>query len=264
MILKRRLCWAFFLACLCGCQSDNSLRPKSPSEPVRSFSNDDWAKVLSKIATPDGYVRWDVVQSDDDTQDAMSKYIGLLSAVSPRNQSSLFATPNDAKAYWINAYNALSIYWVVRHGYPGTIPAQRPETFTVGGKPMRLADIDAVLQSDSKDRMVFFALNGCARSDPPLHGTPYDGAVLEAQLTDQGHRYLSDPRGVQRDGDTLTLALPLLAFFTDSVQKSANGASPLDLAALLPYAQSDSPLVSAKDVAKVEFTFDYSLNRPPR
>jgi hypothetical protein len=130
----------------------------------------------------------------------------------------------------------------------------------IGGKPMRLVDIDARLH----DRMVFFALNGCAHSDPPLHGTPYDGAVLDAQLADQGHRYLSDPRGVEREGDTIKLALPLLAFISDTAQTSASGASARDLEPLRPYAQSDSPIVSAADVAKVEFVFDYSLNRPPR
>jgi hypothetical protein len=260
MILIRPLCWTIFLTGLCSCQAGNSLRPTPPSEPVLSFSNDDWANVLGKVATPDGYVRWDFLQSDQDTRDALSRYVGLLSAVSPQNQPGLFSTRNDAKAYWINAYNALSIFWVIRHGYPGTIPTQRPDAFVIGGKPMRLVDIDTRLH----DRMVFFALNGCARSDPPLHGTPYDGAVLDAQLTDQGHRYLSDPRGVEREGDTIKLALPLLAFISDTAQTSPSGASAGDLQALLTYAQSDSPIVSAADVAKVEFVFDYSLNRPPR
>jgi hypothetical protein len=227
---------------------------------VLSFSNDDWANVLAKVATPDGYVRWDTLQSDQDTRDALSKYVGLLSTVSPQSRPDLFPARNDVKAYWINAYNALSIYWVICHGYPGTIPAQRPDAFMIGGKPMRLVDIDARLH----DRMVFFALNGCAHSDPPLHGTPYDGAVLDAQLADQGHRYLSDPRGVEREGDTIKLALPLLAFISDTAQTSASGASARDLEPLRPYAQSDSPIVSAADVAKVEFVFDYSLNRPPR
>ena len=260
MILIRRLFWTIVLTGLCGCQSGNSLRPKPPSEPVLSFSNESWAIVLGKVATPDGYVRWDVLQSDQDTRDALSRYVGLLSAVSPQNQPSLFATRNDAKAYWINAYNALSMFWVIGHGYPGAIPTQRPDEFVIGGKAMRLADIDARLH----DRMVFFALNGCAHSDPPLRGTPYDGAVLDAQLVDQGHRYLSDPRGVERDGDTIKLALPLLAFISASAQTSASGASARDLEALLPYTQSDSPIVSATDATKLEFVFDYSLNRPPR
>lgn len=129
---------------------------------------------------------------------------------------------------------------------------------------MRLVEIDALLQSNLRDRMVIFALNGCAHSDPPLRDTPYDGAVLDAQLVDQAHRYLSDPRGLRREGNTIYLAMPLLAFVPASAQRSAGGVSELDLAALLPYAQSDSPLQSAQGISSVEFVFDSSLNRPPR
>jgi hypothetical protein len=253
------------LSCLCACQSSNStIQPKPPTEPILSFSNDDWGKVLAKVATPDGYVRWDQLQSDQDTRDALSRYIGLLSVVSPLNQPSLFVDANDAKAYWINAYDALAIYWVTQHDYPGTIPSQRADQFQVGGKPMRLSDIEALLQSDFKDRMATFALNGCARSDPPLRDTPYDGAVLDAQLVDQAHRYLSDPRGVRRDGNTIILALPLLPFVSEAAQSSASGATIRGLGALLPYAQGDSPLQNIADVRNVQFGFDYTLNRPPR
>lgn len=264
MISNRKLSWAVLAALLCGCQPSSAVQPKAPDNPVRSFSNEDWAKVLGKIATPDGYVRWDVLQSDQETQDNLGRYIGLLSSVSPLNQPSLFIDRNDAKAYWINAYNALSIYWVIRHQYPGTIPTQRSDEFTVGGKPMKLADVDSQLQSNFRDPMVTFALNGCAHSDPPLRNTPYDGAVIAAQLLDQAHEYLSDPRGVRRDGGTILLALPLLAFVSESAQTSPSAAVSRDLAALLPLAQNDSPLQSANDATSIEFVFDYSLNRPPR
>jgi Protein of unknown function, DUF547 len=264
MITNRRLWWLVLAGCLCGCQPNSAVQPKPPNEPVLSFSNDDWGKVLAKVATPDGYVRWDVLQSDQETRDALSKYVGLLSVVSPLHQPSLFPDRSDAKAYWINAYNALSIYWVIQHGYPGTIPNQRPDRFAVGGNPMRLAEIDALLQSKFKDRMVSFALNGSAHSDPPLRDTPYDGAVLDAQLVDQAHRYLSDPRGVRREGNTIYLAMPLLAFVPGAAQTSPTGITVRDLAALLPYAQSDSPLQNLSDVSSVQFDFDSSLNRPPR
>lgn len=265
MFLIRQLAGAALIVCLCACQSSNSvLQPKPPTTPLLSFSNDDYAKVLGKVVTPDGYVRWDVLQSDQDTRDALSRYLGLLSVASPQNEPSLFVDAGDAKAYWINAFNALSIYWVILHNYPGTIPEQRPDQFVVGGRQMRLADIASLLRSESMDRMVTFALNGCARSDPPLRDAPYDGAVLDAQLVDQAHRYLSDPRGVRRDGTTIILALPLMPFVNEAAQSSAGGALVRGLLVLQPLAPSDSPLQNVADITNVQFTFDYSLNRPPR
>ena len=260
----RPLYLALLVAVLGGCQSNSTLQPKPPEQPVLAFSNQDWAKVLDKVATPDGYVKWDLLQSDQETRDALARYLGLLSVCSPRNQSSLFVSPNDIKAYWINAYNALSLYWVICHQYPATIPAHREGKFEIGGEKMSLADVDAQLRNDFADRMVIFALNGCALSDPPLRQTPYDGAVLDAQLLDQAHLYLNDPRGVRRDGNTLDLALPLLAFVSQTSVSQAIGATPRDLEHLRPLATADSPLQSASDVTSVQFVFDYSLNRPPR
>jgi len=258
-----------------GCQSGSlDSTPIPPATIPASFSNADWATVLSKIATPDGYVKWDVLRSDaDGVRAPLMNYIGLIKAVSPANHPELFATTNDRLAYWINAYNAMCVYAVIENNYPASMLAGQPpgaifsyELFKFGDQTMALDELVRTQLQQAGDPRIFFALSFYASSGPPLRLTPYDGAVLDAELVDQGQRYLSDPRAAVRDGDAVKLndllttmhAFDFLAGF-----KKTFGVAPTGLLqALQPYVQSDSPIVGATNVENLGF--DWSLNRPPR
>ncbi|MGD0767668.1 MAG: DUF547 domain-containing protein [Tepidisphaeraceae bacterium] len=277
--------WIFFglltLLAVVGCQpvgQENA--PVAPTVIPRSFSDADWANVLSAVVTPDGYVTWETVQSDAGVRQSLMKYIGLIGAVSPGNHPEVFATANDRLAYWINAINATCFYAAIEHNYPGTMLAGAPpgaifstEEFTFGGKRMTLHEAIRREVQPAGDPRVFFALNFCAASSPPLRTRPYDGAVLDAQLMDQGQRYLSDPRAAVRDGvegkpSTVAVKLNDLLLvlhktdFLDGFQKLFGRKPTGILEALQPYVQSDSPIVGATKVEPLGF--DWRLNRPPR
>jgi len=111
-----------------GCKSESAPIMPTPLTAIpRTFSDVDWAKVLSAVVTPDGYVQWNIVQSDEaGVRAPLLAYIGLINAVSPVNHPDLFASPNDRVAYWINAYNAMCVFAVVEHDYPATMQAGQP------------------------------------------------------------------------------------------------------------------------------------------
>ena len=97
------------------------------------------------------------------------------------------------------------MYAVVWKKYPGTMLSGNPpgeiftvDRFTFAGDQTTLDDLSRRVFAKA-DAKVYFALNQCAASSPPLRTEPYDGGVLEAQLVDQGQRYLSDPRAVVRN-----------------------------------------------------------------
>lgn len=266
------------LLAVVGCQPASSAN--APMAVPRTFSDADWTSVLSAVVTPDGYVTWSVVQSDAGVRQSLLRYIGLIGAVSPANHPELFATANDRLAYWINAINASCMYAVMEHDYPATMLAGNPpgaifssEKFRFGGERMTLNEAVGRELQPAGDPRVFFALNFCAASSPPLRTRPYDGAVLDAQLMDQGQRYLSDPRAAVRDGeegkpstDAVKLNDLLLflhqADFLDGFHKMIGREPTGLLEALQPYAQSDSPIVGATKIEALGF--DWSLNRPPR
>ena len=258
-----------------GCQPENmETTPTPPAEIPRTFSNSDWATVLSAVVTPDGYVKWDLIQSNaDGVRAPLMAYIGLINAVSPANHPELFATAKDRMAYWINAYNAMCVYAVIEHHYPATMLVGQTrgeifsvEEFTFGGETMTLNELIRRELEPAGDARIHFALSFCTRSGPPLRLSPYDGAVLDAELGDQGQRYLSDPRAAVRDGDAVKLNDLLVAMhqydFLAGFKKMLGVAPTGILQALQPYVQSDSPIVGATRVEHLGF--DWSLNRPPR
>jgi hypothetical protein len=261
------------LALLSGCGGGPPTVPQRPAVIPQAFSDADWAKVLSAVVTPDGYVKWNLIQNDQDgVRESLLNYVGLVEAVSPDNHPEMFATDQYRLAYWINAFNATCMYAVIEHDYPAVMLAGTPpgaifsqERFTFGGQTTTLNDLVAKKLESAGDARVFFALNECARSCPPLRWSPYDGAVLEAQLVDQGQRYLSDPRAAVRDGAAVKINDLFYLHrdvFLAGFEKLLGAKSTGILEALQPYVQSDSPIVGATRAEKLGF--DWSLNRPPR
>jgi hypothetical protein len=248
------------------------LKSLVPNETITRM-NQEWAVVLGKVVTPDGYVRWDFLRKNQEgVRDHLFNFIDQLAKISPDNHPEFFPYVKWVRsaalqqAYWLNAYNALSMYWVVQHDYPQSIPRDRPGRFLVGGKLMSFDELEK--RSSSSDAPThLFAINFCARSSAPLRNVPYDGVNLDHQLAEQARLYLHDPRAVARAGDTLKLNNLLFGHrteFASVVQmqtKAARLAADMSVG-LGYYAGSDEAMFKGyKTVANMGF--DWSLNRSP-
>jgi len=257
------LCSLLVLATAC---TNAKLKPIVPKTRVTTDGEQSWALVLARVVTPDGYVRWDVLQKNEDgLTDTLRQYVGTLEVVSPDNRPDIFTADNDRWAYWVNAYNALSMYWVVLHNYPGHVPEDTSHKFLVGGKQISVKEIKQLLFAGYKNPRIVFALCDDAHGSPPLRSTPYDGPVLDAQLVDQAHVYLSDPRAVQRKDTTVLVNQMLMDDAMELTQTSPDDAAKNPgklLAVLKEFALPDSPLHDATAIDK--FDYDQSLDAPPR
>ena len=237
-----------------------------PADPITEFSDRPWKIVLDQVVTSDGYVRWDRIESNDKgVRDELFRYVGLIGEVSPDNRPEFFPTPNDRLAYWLNAYNAVAMYAVVKRNYPSNTLASIPpgaiyliDSFRVGQRRMALDAMEKSKVRSVGDPRIHFALNCMSHSCPPLRQEPYEGSRLNEQLADQGHRYLSDPRAVVADGpDAVKLNDIFTKFYkSDFVQGDGDL-----LAALRPLAAADSPVQTAQRYSGMGY--DWSLNRPP-
>lgn len=97
---------------------------------------------------------------------------------------------NTKKAFYINAYNLVVIYWVAKH-YPLKSPLDDSGFFdkvkhNVAGEEMTLniLEIKKLLQP-YKDGRFHFALACAAKSCPPLPGFAFVPEKLEMQLTER-------------------------------------------------------------------------------
>lgn len=261
---------SLWLSATIGC-SQSSVPAKYRPADTRSFGNAEWAAVLRAVVTPDGYVRHDLIESNaGGARDALYRYVGLINAVGPDNRPELFPTEDDRLAYYINAYNALCMYAVSQRGYPsnvllsGAYPGSIffSDRFIVGGTSLTLDGLEKS-RLRAVDPRTHFAINCMSRSCPPLLDAPYEPATVQAQMDQAGRRFLSDPRGAQRDGERVQLS-KIFDFFTgDFVDpyRARTGRRDADvLESIRQYAAPDSPVHGA--VGYSYMGYDWSLNRP--
>jgi len=144
--------------------------------PARA-EEDGWARTLREHRTPTG-VRYAAVAAAK----PLDAYLAsLATAVEPTE-------PAAKMAFWINAYNALTVD-LVADNWPlasirdldGGQPWKR-RSFVVAGRSLSLDHIEHQILRPMGDPRVHAALNCASRGCPPLAAAPFTAAGLNAEL----------------------------------------------------------------------------------
>jgi hypothetical protein len=131
----------------------------------------------------------------------------------------------DKIAFWINAYNAITLRTIIDH-YPiksgGWIASLRfptnsirqidgawdKLTRTVMGKAMTLDEIEhETLRKKFHEPRIHMTLVCAAMGCPPLRNEPYVGATLDEQFADQTRKFLSNDKKFRIDRRRKTVYL---------------------------------------------------------
>ncbi|UOQ74593.1 DUF547 domain-containing protein [Hymenobacter cellulosilyticus] len=219
-----------------------------------------WTDLLRRHVTPEGYVDYEGFLEEEDQLDA---YLQIIRKTPPAATWSAA----DKEAYWINVYNAATIYTVLQYfpvtsineikvkelkGYKSVWEAG---SVNVGGKVYSLNTIEKeILRPEFKDPRVHFALVSAAMSYPPLLNEAYDGARLNQQLDAQGRLFLSRTALNQLAAD----AVHLSSLFDWYAAEFGEGTK------LIAFLNRYSA-IKIEPTATIEFLpFDWSLNNRPR
>jgi hypothetical protein len=124
---------------------------------------------------------------------------------------------NEAKAFWINLYNATTLKVIVDH-YPvksikdiklgggglfGSGPWSK-KLVTVDGRALSLDDIEhKILRKQYNDPFVHYALNCASYSCPNLATVPYTGENAAALMRESAKDYVNHPRGIDIKDDSI-------------------------------------------------------------
>ncbi|MBI4963612.1 MAG: DUF547 domain-containing protein [Desulfomonile tiedjei] len=178
----------------------------------KPFSYEDYAEILAAYVDDRGMVNYAALKEHRGRLDAFVQRIADLTP-------STYDKWNDSEkiAFWINAYNALTLRAIVDHYpiKPGLLSSFRfPKNsirqipgvwdklqFKVMGRQMTLDGIEHdTLRSKFDEPRIHLALVCAAMGCPPLRNEPFTGAKLELQLSDQTMRFLKDPDKFRIDG----------------------------------------------------------------
>jgi hypothetical protein len=125
----------------------------------------------------------------------LDRFVASLAGSSPANHPERFPQSADVLAYWLNAYNALTLQALVDR-YPLQSVAgvrgfllREVASWPVGGERLTLSALEARL-ARMNDPRVHFALHTGARGGPGLFDSPYQPELVDPQLTEAGHRFV--------------------------------------------------------------------------
>lgn len=203
--------FAFVIAPFAG-PSQAELKNWKIQSPA-SFKNIDhsqWDRILGKyVSSQEGVNFFAYSKVSEADKKSLKAYIQSLSSQDPRELNS-----KESMAYWINAYNAITIDVVLDH-YPvksireikSGIFSSGPwktDIFEIQGQHLSLDNIEhAILRPVFKDPRVHYAINCASYSCPNLAKKAFTGANLESLLNQGAKEYINHSRGVsfEADGD---------------------------------------------------------------
>lgn len=183
----------------------------SGSAQAREFSFDPYGEALRRYVSERGLVNYRGLKADSSQLDAFSASLASV----PSAQLDSWSEPQKI-AFWINAYNALTLEAIIRNYpirssflrstiYPKNSIRQIPGVwdklrFGVAGREMTLDEIEhATLRAKFNEPRIHVALVCAALSCPPLRNEPYTAKELDRQLDDQARTFLASPQGLRID-----------------------------------------------------------------
>ena len=186
---------AFFLVTSCNSQTtaDNvNTEPivteaKSLTPPDHSV----WNALLKKHVSGEGNVDYKGFKND---YPRLLNYIGVLGESSPNDSWSR----EETLAYWINAYNALTIDLIIRY-YPvksikNIDDPWKQRLWKKDGKWFTLDEIEHEILRKMNEPRIHFAIVCASFSCPKLLNEAYLPSKLEEQLTMATKSFLADPQ----------------------------------------------------------------------
>ncbi len=163
-----------------------------------------WDKILKKHITTRSqvtYFSYNKMSSDD--KKALTQYLSKMSTINPTSLNK-----NEAKAYWINIYNAVTVEIVLKNypiksirdiksGFFSSGPWDT-EAFTVEGQSLTLNNIEHnILRPLFNDNRIHYAINCASYSCPNLSNTAYTHSNIESQLNNGAKIYINHSRGIK-------------------------------------------------------------------
>jgi len=216
-----------------------------------------WANHLARFVDEKG--RMDFRGMAKDPSD-LEVFLAWVAKESPESAPRSFPTTEAKLAYYINAYNAIAMYDVIKSAFPENLDKVKvtffyKNRFEVGGRYISLYELENKLVRPLGDPRVHVALNCMARGCPRLPREAFEAEKLEAQLEAQAKEFYNEKRNVESQAEKKTVLLSqILQFYTEDFLKKA----PSLIAYVNLYREEKIPT----DL-KVEFIpYDWTLNTP--
>ena len=229
------------------------------------ISHAPWNALLDRYVDDAGFVNYRAWKASAADGKRLDQYLSDLSRASPTGR----ATRDAQLAFWINAYNALTIKGILRE-YPTTsIRNHTPKLFgynvwedlllVVGPKPYSLTQIEHEVLRPMGEPRIHFAIVCASRGCPRLLNQAYTAATLEDQLNRNATDFFAKKINFQYDPRARAIKISSIMdwfagdFGRDSVEQMKR---------ISPYLPDDAArsLASSGTASVTYLDYDWSLN----
>ena len=243
----------FFCLFLTGC---TTLVKVPEATTVKENPDEAWATVLSRFVDETGRIDFAKLSHDSAS---LKAYVSYVSRVSPKSNPDKFPTRDSQIAFYLNSYNALSMYNIIDGGIPESLSGLTKvkffylRKFIIGGQEMSLYDYENKIIRKQGEERVHFALNCMSVGCPRLPRNPFSSENLQTQLNAQAKLFFSEERNLKIDANKKqVLVSEILKFFTEDFLKK----SPTLIHYINQYVTNKIP-----DTYEVEFIpYDWRVN----
>ena len=229
------------------------------------ISHAPWSELLARYVDTAGMVNYKAWKASPADVKRLDQYLNSLSAAS----TSAGASREAQLAFWINAYNAVTVRGILRE-YPTTsIRNHTPRVFgyhiwhdlllQVGGGSYSLTQIEHEMLRKMGEPRIHFAIVCASLGCPRLLGEAYTAATLNDQLNHNAKNFFAQRANFQYDSRARSIKLSyILDLFGEDF--GANTAAQLKrIAPYLPDAASRK--LAAGGNARVSYLdYDWNLN----
>jgi len=160
-------------------------------ETSSKIDHSSFDQLLQKYVTNDGHVDYAGLKKE---RKKLSSYINLIKNNAPDDSWS----KNDLLAYYMNAYNAMTIDLILRN-YPteSIKDIKKPweqRYWQIGDKWINLEDIEHKILRKMDDPRIHFGINCASFSCPPLLNEAFIADKVDSQLDQLAVQFVNDTR----------------------------------------------------------------------
>lgn len=187
--------------------------PESNRVALKEVDHSKWTRLLARYVNAQGAVDYRAWKTSDSDLQELDVYLRQLSTAkfSERDRR------EQQLAYWINAYNAVTIKGILRV-YPTTnIRRHAPDrtgfniwkhlVLVVDGKEFSLDDIEHKQLRTLREPRIHFAIVCASKGCPPLLNEAYESHRLDRQLSVSAQKFFSQPQNFSFDAKRNTVYL---------------------------------------------------------
>ncbi|NNC50976.1 MAG: DUF547 domain-containing protein [Flaviramulus sp.] len=158
---------------------------------INSFDHSIWNNLLQKYVSAEGNVNYKTFKTD---RNLLLQYLFSLGENIPHEDW----TKHEKLAFWINAYNAMTIDLILRH-YPiksikDIKDPWEQRYWKLGDKWYNLEEIEHQILRKMNEPRIHFAIVCASYSCPKLLNETYKAETLENQLTEVTEEFLNDKK----------------------------------------------------------------------